>query len=69
MMTETKERIKNALLHLDAGRITIADAWQYCNELERLNCSESADLMKTLVKSYDTWCKRYGMTASKALRL
>lgn len=68
MMTETKERIKNALLHLDAGRITIAEAWEYCNELEKLNYSIQADLMKTLVKAYDTQCKRCGLTPSKAFK-
>ena len=69
MTTETKERIKKALIHLNAGRITIFEALQYCAELENLNCSESADLMKTLVKAYDTAHKRNGLSISKTIKL
>lgn len=68
MTAETKSRIKYATETVESGRVLINEAWEYCTESQGLSNSEKADVMKTLIKAYDAWCKRYALTPSKAIK-
>lgn len=68
MTAETKNRIKYAVETVESGRALINEAWNYCTESQGLDNSEKADVMKTLIKAYDAWCKRCALTSSKAIK-